>query len=189
MGRSISHWVEKKLMYFEATDSRGDKHMICRQRRTMSCGIACIAMVVYRKHGVRLLESSLRGYSQALDQMTGQRTGASISNKTRTEGFDEVEGTRPYNLVIMLRKMRVEVDYRYQSGRATTILPGASPQTPVIAGIKWDGGGGHWILVDGWDDRANRAIVCDPYYGLVESSVAGGKYSTPSGSSGQFDAT
>jgi hypothetical protein len=196
MGRSVAHWIEKKLMYSEAIDSHGETHTICRQRRRVSCGIACVAMVVYRKHGVRLLESELRGYSKILDPKTqvpsaapGPQMFASASNKSRADGYNETDGVRANNMVIMLRKMRIEVDYRYQSGRATNVLRAATPQTPVIAGLKWASGGGHWVLVDSFDADTNRAVVCDPYHGLVECSVAGNNYSTPSGSAGLLDST
>jgi hypothetical protein len=179
--KSLSHWVEKKLMYSEPADSAGVKHMLCTQRRDMSCGMACVAMVVQRVRGIRLLESALRGYSKCFYQGPGSNSKA----------YDRNEGTEIFNLAIMLKKMCVPAEHK-STGRAKTTLPGVSAQKPIIALVNWNGGegalggGGHFIVVDSYDASNGAAVICDPAYGLVECRVDGGVYSPEQGTTGGF---
>ena len=93
-----------------------------------SCGMACVAMVVHRVRGIRLLESSLRSYSQCFYQ------GPKVENST---GYDAKKGTEPFNLAIMLKKMAIPCEFR-DNGRALTVLPGASVKKPIIGTVNWD---------------------------------------------------
>lgn len=179
------HWLEKKMMYSAAIDSAGVSHSICTQRKEMSCGIACVAMVVHRVRGIRLLESALRSYSQCFYQ------GPNVKN---TGGYDAKKGTEPFNLAIMLKKMAIPCEYR-DSGRALSVLPGASMKKPIIGTVCWDappmasGGeanaGSHFVLIDSCDAASGMAVICDPFNGLVECDVRGG-YTTGTGNKGGF---
>lgn len=179
MGNPL-HWLEKKLMYSMEADSSGVQHSLCTQRRAMSCGMACVAMVVHRVRGIRLLESDLRNYSKCFYQ--GPNTGS--------KGYDAKDGTEIFNLAIMLKKMCVPSEYK-STGRAKTTLPGVSMAKPIIALVSWPsegagGGGGHFIVVDSFDDKTGKAVICDPYYGLVQCKVDDGNYSPVTGTTGQF---
>jgi hypothetical protein len=177
---SLKHWVEKKMMYSTEADSSGVQHSICKQQKSMSCGMACIAMVVQRVRGVRLLESALRSYSNCFYQ--GPNTGS--------KGYDRNDGTEIFNLAIMLKKMCIPCENR-DRGRVVTTLPGVSMQKPIIALVRWPsegagGGGGHFIVVDSFDGKSGIAVICDPYYGLVETKVDGGNYTPAAGTTGYF---
>ena len=132
-------------MYSSTVDNAGNSHMVCRQRRDMSCGIACVAMVVQRTRGIQLLESNLRSYSQCLYQGPG----------TDSNGYDKADGTEIFNLAIMLKKFCIPCEHK-QSGRAHTTLPGVSAQKPIIALVAWhgsgaSGGGKHFVVIDNYD--------------------------------------
>lgn len=163
---------EVDRMYSTESDSMGNSHVVAYQRRLMSCGIACCAMVVQRVRGMLLEESLLRSYSQCFYQ--GPDTGSAA--------YSTFSGTESYNLAIMLKKMCVPVSTEAKSGRAIINLGRATSNTPVIALINWDTkkgagqGGGHFIVVDSCDDGGN-AVICDPWYGLVECDVSSGRYS------------
>lgn len=168
--KKILDYIERKRMYSRVRDSRGTEHILARQLRGTSCGIACCAMVVARNRGIQLEESILRGYSRMMNQGTG----------TDTDGYDAVTGTDLGNLAVMLRKLGVPAK-KHTGGRAINNAQHASITNPVIMLVNWDGedgaggGGGHFVVVDSSDTLGN-AIICDPWYGLIECNVGSGRY-------------
>lgn len=179
--KSLSHWIEKKRMYESVVDSSGVSHMVCHQLKSMSCGMACVAMVVYRVRGIRLIESNLRSYSACFYQGPG----------TDSKAYNGKNGTEIFNLAIMLKKFCIPCDFK-NSGRAKTTLPGVSTHKPIIALVQWNdegagGGGGHFIVIDAYNEATGMAVVCDPYYGLVETALDGGSYSPNSSTKGMFN--
>lgn len=176
----MSRGIEKKMMYSTPADSSGERHLLARQQRDMSCGIACVAMVVARVRGVRIEESALRSYSKCFYQGPG----------TDTTGYDKGEGTEIHNMAIMLKKMCVPVKTD-AGGRAINNGKRAGPGKPAIALVHWrtetgaGGGGGHFVVVDSMDDKGN-AVICDPWYGLTECDISSGKYTAAKGATGDF---
>jgi hypothetical protein len=176
----LRQWAEKKMMYSAETDSAGVQHYVCIQRKNMSCGIACVAMVVHRVRGIQLLESTLRSYSNCFYQ----------GPNTDSKGYDAKNGTEIFNLAIMLKKMCVPSELK-NGGRTRNVLAAATPQTPVIALVHWPaegagGGGGHFVVVDNFNADTGMAIICDPWYGLVECKVDNGRYTVNNAVSGDF---
>jgi ABC-type bacteriocin/lantibiotic exporter with double-glycine peptidase domain len=177
----ILHKVEKDLMYWQKADSKGVKHNLCKQQKDMSCGIACIAMIVHRVHGVRLRESQLRSYSKIFNQGPG----------TNTEGYNKKDGTDAKNCFITLEKLGVKCEYLL-GVQIPASLTTATTKTPIMALIDWKsedqagGGGSHFVIVDSYDAGTGMAVICDPWYGLVEYDVRNGEYSPGGGVLGKF---
>jgi ABC-type bacteriocin/lantibiotic exporter with double-glycine peptidase domain len=177
----ILHKIEKDMMYTKKKDSRGVVHDLCKQQKDMSCGIACIAMIVHLVHGIRLRESQLREYSRVFYQGAG----------TNTEGYNKKEGTDARNCHITLQKLGVKCDY-VLGGAVPGTLVSASMKTPVMALVDWKsdgeagGGGSHFVVFDSYDSATGMAVICDPWYGLVECNVKGGDYSPQSGVLGKI---
>jgi hypothetical protein len=48
------------------------------------------------------------------------------------------------------------------------------------------GGGSHFVLFDSYDAASGMAVICDPWYGLVEYNVKGGEYSPGNGVMGKI---
>lgn len=169
----LKEWLRSKemeRMYSLVADSQGVQHLIAHQRRLMSCCIACCAMVMARVRGIRLEESALRSYSKCFYQ----------GPNTDTAAYDFRSGTEIRNMAVMLGKMCVPITYK-DGGRTINNVQRASMKTPIIGLVNWNtakgagGGGGHFVVIDSSDANGN-AVICDPWYGLVECDVSNGGY-------------
>ena len=147
-------------MYVTARCSQGQTHILAKQEKSHSCGMACVGMVIGRMRGQLLDEKSLRQYSGVFEQ--------GKYNPRPTTGYTAGWGTEMENLAIMLRKVCIPAKVN-QVHDVSSPFKSAHVTHPVLAHVVWDGGGGHFVVVDGVS-RGGRVVVCDPIprYGLRE---------------------
>ena len=99
---------------------------------------------------------------------------------TDTAAYDFRSGTEIRNMAVMLGKMCVPITYK-DGGRTINNVQRASMKTPIIGLVNWNtakgagGGGGHFVVIDSSDANGN-AVICDPWYGLVDCDVSNGGY-------------
>jgi hypothetical protein len=154
-----------------------DAHLVYAQEANQSCGIACALMVAFKINklspGQRALYMEKEVY-RVFDQATG------------TTGYDGTKGTDSGDLAKALNKLGSIGQWRYDQ-----LTPSQVPQAvvdsvgadflgpvidtsqrgrwPIILGLDWTGGGGHWVVVDTVNHIAGNyyASVCDPWDGDV----------------------
>ena len=146
-------------MYITVTCSQGQSHILARQERSASCGIACVGMIIGRMRGQLFDEKSLRQYSGLFEQ--------GKYNPMPTTGYKAGVGTEMENLSIMLRKVSISAVLNHFHD-VMSVFKKASIAHPVLAHVEWSSGA-HFVVVDGVN-RGTRVVVCDPYpkYGLRE---------------------
>ena len=132
-------------------------HHLFKQSNEDACGIAVLAMVARLKLGVELDEA------EAFKQAGGKAlTAPDLFNQLVAVGIPGVT-----------RRM----------GEQSTLkgcVRAATPSTPVIAAVSWVGKKvGHFILIEGRTPgslgRSSTYCICDPHYGLVQTSLSKGE--------------
>lgn len=157
------------MAWFSRFTRFGDVHAVFGQEREISCGIACVIMAAFK---INKLKPGGRAFFDENDV---------IANATRLFGPNPL-GTQGLNNPQMLQLLN-DATYRmsgWRFGRHTpTAIPdklmkevgvvrGVGPTvdvSPVIVGVDWNRGGGHWVLVDTVREFMGDtyATVCDPW--------------------------
>jgi len=146
------------MNYTTVKCSEGQNHILATQEKSHSCGIACVGMIIGRMRGQLFEEKVLRQYSGEFDQ--------GKYNAMPTAGYKAGVGTEMENLSIMLRKASISASMTHVAD-VLSAFKKASMSKPILAHVEWDGGGAHFVVVDGVYDGI-RAVVCDPWEGLRE---------------------
>jgi hypothetical protein len=136
------------------TDLHGQGWGVMMQEKQMSCGPASVAMtkVYYTSSITADLEAETRRISQSFPG-----------------GFNDVTGSNISNLVQVLRQEGVQTyDEVCAPSVWSYIYNYASSNTPLIAHIAWQGGGGHFVVCANVYKDDQLCIFLDPFYGLVQ---------------------
>jgi hypothetical protein len=182
----------------------GHVHVLCLQRKTDECGMACSGMIIAMKKGVFTPLSQLRNESQNLGGLSyrpsPEDAGAQVKDprqaliaaaiKQRLGGGYAGTGIDNVNSLITSHNVATKCENENQIDMATaasSIHQYASQGKPLVAGVLWNGGGGHFIVVHGISK--GKYCILDPgHTGVVQSTVSGsGVYTAPYGASGKFD--
>ncbi|MCR9293425.1 MAG: hypothetical protein NXI32_11945 [bacterium] len=161
------------MAWFSRITRFGDLHMCFAQERNISCGVACVIMAAFKIN--KLTPGVDATFSES--EILARATALFGPNPLGTAGFNNPQ------MVTLLNDSMLNMP-----GWALSRLPPAQvPQriidevgvdggfgptvnvTPVIVGVDWHGGGGHWVLVDTVRRFFGNlyATVCDPWDGSV----------------------
>jgi hypothetical protein len=182
----------------------GHVHVLCLQRKTDECGMACSGMIIAMTKAVFTPLSQLRSESQNLGGMcyrpSPEDAGAQVKDPRQAlmaaafaEGLKGgYAGTGINNVNKLITSHNVatkcenenQIDFATAAGR---IQQYASQGKPLVAGVAWNGGGGHFIVVHGVSK--GKYCILDPgHNGVVQTTASGSAlYNAPYGSNGKFD--
>ena len=163
------------------TSNIGTQHWYVHQEQRMSCGPACMAMVVKRKFGIEVSDRVMMEYSKAHTQeIYNGKTGVTKNFQQKkykapdgtalpTTGYSSADGTEAANLCVMLKKMCINTKPEV-SNSIVSLLENASPEQPLICQVEYISPGmnglKHWVVVDG--PVGGKLAVVDPGHGLTE---------------------
>jgi hypothetical protein len=151
----------------------GDMHWVFAQERTISCGVACVIMAAYKIN--KLTPGTRANFSE--DDVLAKAASIFGPNPLGTAGLDN-----PKMVQLLNDPMFAMTGWRLDTLPPANIpdrivnqvgeTSGFGPKLdvkPVIVGIDWSGGGGHWVLIDTVRRFAGQtyATVCDPLDGNV----------------------
>jgi hypothetical protein len=141
--------------------------------------------------------ATLRATSQAVGgaeyRPSPKDAGAKVTDRRQAglaavlmAGKGSEAGTGAANLVNILKNFGV-ASTLHRSGAAVKIKDAAASGKPVIAGVSWPQGGGHFIVVHGTSNK--KYCILDPgHEGVVNTTPVGSiSYITPYGLTGEFD--
>jgi hypothetical protein len=159
--------------------------------------MAAAGMVIAMERARFVELATLRSTSQSaggLDYRPSTQDAGALVRDPRHAGLAAVlmadkgsrAGTGLDNLVKLLRKFGVS-SKAYGRGAAAKISMTAKSGRPVIAGVAWGGGGGHFVVIHGIDK--GKYCILDPgHQGIVQTTGAGSTaYTAPYGLVGTFD--
>ncbi len=157
------------MAWFTRFTRFGDAHFVFGQERQISCGLACVIMAafkinklkpkvkaMYDENDILAKAVSLFGPNplgtgglnnpkmvQLLNEPSLNMTGWQLSTLSQNQVTDKI-----------IKEVKVEQGF----GPTVNV-------TPVIVGVDWKGGGGHWVLVDTVRSVLGKlyATVCDPW--------------------------
>lgn len=160
------------------TDNVGGQHWYVKQTQAMSCGPACMAMIVERKFGIKVEDKTMQNYSKMHDQTVYDPKKGDVNfqqnqikdplkkkGNLNTKAYNVNDGTSAGNMCVMLKKMMINTKPEV-SGHIISLLENASYSSPLICQVKYGNNLLHWVVVDGV--AGPKIAVCDPAYGLTE---------------------
>lgn len=182
----------------------GASFRIYQQSEIQSCGLACVLMVKRIIDGSQLTERILKDqmggkgffgtgddqYDVATkDRFAGMQRTALTSTAVATGDAHYGSGTARLAVRAMLDQLGIAYS---TAGNARAAIRKVAPGKPVIAGVTWTGGGGHWVLVVGRQKNAKGAssnyYILDPGDNTqVVNNLTSRVYTAPYGSVGRFD--
>jgi len=181
------------------------------QRKTDECGMACAGMIIAMKKGSFVDLAQLRNDSQNLGGLcyrpSAKDAGAQVSDPKQAllaaaitqklaakasslgQGYAGT-GIGNVNKLVTSHSVATKCENENQIDFATAaarISQYAGEGKPLIAGVAWNDGGGHFIVVHGISN--GKYCILDPgHQGVVQSVARGsGLYNAPYGSNGRFD--
>lgn len=155
-------------------DSKNRYHQVCIQMYNTSCGPACVAMVErIFKHLSRSDETRAR---DLMYRYPGYWTNGGSSWPWDVSRVLNSEGVPTYQAT--------NVGY---AGVYSYLKCYACFRTPVVAGLRWFQGGGHFTMC-AIADADDTFVFYDPWYGIVElKGYQFPYYTAPDGASGYLD--
>ena len=157
------------MAWFSRFTRFGDMHMVFGQERTISCGVACVIMAAFKINKIRPGARAVFSEQDILNRATA------LFGPNPLGQF----GLNNNQMVTLLNDPLVNMPgWRMQTlprGQVTDriisvvgVTGGIGPTVnvnPVIVGVDWNGGGGHWVLVDTVREfmGSTYATVCDPW--------------------------
>ncbi|HTQ43586.1 MAG TPA: hypothetical protein VMI75_12570 [Polyangiaceae bacterium] len=159
------------MSWFTRYTRFGDAHLVYGQERGMSCGLACVTMLVFKVNKLTPGRTALKTEQEITD----------VFDRVAGRTYDASGGTLPEELARVLNHLAVGTwSNAYLTGAGVTqklidhvgvtAAPGPVVSVePMIVGVDWDGGGAHWVVVDTIRSFMGRtyATVCDPWDGDV----------------------
>jgi hypothetical protein len=151
----------------------GDAHWVFAQERNISCGVACVIMAAYK---INKFTPKVKGtFSE--DDVLARATALFGANPLGTAGFNNPQMVQLLNDPLFnmggwrldtLPASDVPGKIINQVGTTSGFGPKLDVK-PVVVGIDWTGGGGHWVVVDTVRTFRGKtyATVCDPWDGNV----------------------
>jgi hypothetical protein len=160
---------ESGMAWFSRFTRFGDMHWVFGQENTIACGVACVIMAAYKINkftpGVKSSFTETDVIALATRLFGPNPLGsAGLDNPQILQLLNHPDlGMTGWSLG---RLPATDVPAKLISEIGTTggIGPKMSVK-PMIVGIDWTGGGGHWVLVDTvrtWMGK-KYATVCDPW--------------------------
>ena len=185
-----------------------DVYVHCKQDKTDECTICCAGMIVARKKGRFVPRAELRALSQNVGpadsgyRPSAKDAGAPISDARYRAmanimvgklGTPGVGTAASQNLPAMLRSYGLTTDAGDGDGPtvAAKLRDAVSRGRIASASVRWNGGGGHSIVIGGKTKiKGNEHyIILDPGHEpeLVTTTVVGAtQYKAPYGGVGTF---
>lgn len=172
-------------------------YWIYKQQHLQSCGLACTAMAARQLDKCGSIKESTilqmmpadarKAYNSAtVDRVAGARPSVLTHIAAQRGDIHWGSGTVRSWVEHALNRYGVRTSTR--GGRKSAIRS-ASPTTPVIVGVRWTGGGGHWVMVV---DRSTRGLgkksdytILDPA-GNVVVNRGSTSYTAANGAKGTF---
>ncbi len=157
------------MAWFSRFSRFGDFHWVFGQESTIACGVACAIMAVFKINKLKPGSKAVYDEKQIVDLAT------------KLFGPNPL-GAAGLNNPQMLRLLN-HADLKMGGWKFGTLPPGSVPQKiidvvgvtsrigptvdvkPMILGVDWKGGGGHWVVVDTVREFMGKryATVCDPW--------------------------
>lgn len=156
----------------------GDMHMVFSQEADESCGLACARMIAFKMNKMKLTKTALyrektlyKKFDKANNNAAGSYDG--------TVPTDEDEVIRLLNTLHCGVWEAVNVGL---AGITDALIDGLGRDfvglgpintlkrgSPMIIGVDWVGGGGHWVVADTLNSVVGKmwVSICDPWDGDV----------------------
>ena len=159
--------------WFSRITRFGDTHIVFAQERDISCGLACVIMAAFKinkiKPGARAIFSEDDILAKATALLGPNPLGtAGLNNPQLVQLLNHPDLKMPGWRLSTISAAQVPAQIARKVG-VTSGLGFVLNVKPIIVGIDWAGGGGHWVIVDTVRDfmGSTYATVCDPWDGNV----------------------
>lgn len=156
------------MAWFSRITRFGDVHMVFGQEQTISCGVACVIMAAFKINKIRPGSKAIFSEADILARATAllgpnPLGGAGFSNPQIVQVLNHPDLKMPGWRLSTLPQNDVAGKIVQEVG--TTGLGPTVFVRPVIVGIDWRGGGGHWVVVDTVRTFMGKkyATICDPW--------------------------
>jgi hypothetical protein len=157
------------MAWFTRFTRFGDAHVVYGQEKQMTCGLASVMMVIFKKNKLVPGKTSVTT-EEAIRKEYEARLGSSYTGHT--------VGTFPTHLCAILQTF-VPTHLWVWRTPAPDSVPrmmidrigvndswGPSVEVkPMILGVDWDAGGAHWVVADTIRKvgKSHYATICDPW--------------------------
>lgn len=157
------------MAWFSRVSRFGDVHMVFGQERRISCGVACVIMAAFKIN--KLAPGTKALFSE--DDVLAKATAMFGPNPLGTGGFNNPQILQVLNHPDLkmpgwtLRRLQ-PAQVPHKIVKKVGVTDGFGPTItvkPMIVGVDWKGGGGHWVLIDTVRTAFGKkyATVCDPW--------------------------
>lgn len=157
------------MAWFSRFNRFGDMHWVFGQENTIACGVACTIMAVFKIHKIRPGTKAVYTEEQIIklaEKMFGPNPlgAAGLNNDQLKQLLNAPELKMPGWDIHTIDPKAVPQTIIDKVGVTKRMGPVVNV-TPMILGIDWSGGGGHWVLVDTVREFMGKryATVCDPW--------------------------
>ncbi|AGA27358.1 hypothetical protein [Singulisphaera acidiphila] len=157
------------MAWFSRVSRFGDVHWVFGQEQQISCGVACVIMAAFKINKIAPGTKAL--FSEA--DILAKATAMFGPNPLGTAGFNNPQILQMLNHADLKmtgwnfkRLAKPDVpDKIIQEVGVTSGFGVVISVKPMIVGIDWKGGGGHWVVVDTVRTFMGKkyATVCDPW--------------------------
>ena len=157
------------MAWFTRFTRFGDMHMVFGQEQGISCGVACVIMAAFKIN--KFIPGRRALYTEA--DILAKATAVLGPNPLGGAGLGNQQILRVLNHADLRMtgwqySRLTPTDVPGQIIRRVGVTGGIGPTVdvnPIIVGIDWTRGGGHWVLIDTVRTFSGRryATVCDPW--------------------------
>lgn len=157
------------MAWFTRFTRFGDAHLVYGQERQISCGVACTVMAAFKVNKIRPGTTAI--FSE--DDILKKAIALFGPNPLGTAGLNNPQMVQLLNdpslkmsgwKLSTLSQTQITNKIIKEVGVTGGFGPAAG-LTPVIVGVDWKSGGGHWVVVDSIRSVLGSlyATVCDPW--------------------------
>lgn len=157
------------MAWFSRVSRFGDVHMVFGQERQISCGVACVIMAAFKINKIAPGTKALFSESDILAKATAMfgpnPLGADgFNNPQILQVLNHPDLNMPRWTLARLKPDEVPGKIIREVGVTDGFGPTITVK-PMVVGIDWTGGGGHWVVVDTVRTLFGKkyATVCDPW--------------------------
>jgi hypothetical protein len=159
----------QEMAWFSRFTRFGDMHWVFGQENSISCGVACVIMAAFK---INKLQPNTKSIFTEKD-IIKNATALFGPNPLGSYGLGNGQLMQLLNhpdlrmggwMYSNLPRNDIPAHIAKKVGISGSLGPILNV-TPMIAGIDWSGGGGHWVLIDTVREFNGQkyATVCDPW--------------------------
>ncbi len=158
----------------------GKFYKVACQTEALSCGPACIRIIIQLVQGKEVGEDYLRSLVETLEEGGGvgsESPRGVIQSKGNHNWALSGVGTWCAYIPRLIAQIRPSINCTVKNHSSALLQ--STNRNPSIGFISWHGSGAkHFVVVAGKSTDGTRMVVLDPYYGVQSAPIEGGTLGT-----------